>query len=252
MIKWLPRGVRVKGPSRLSAVATHRPLRLQRGCRGIGGGRSTSLPDHEFFHARRHASSAAADRQGRGDAARAARTARFPRSVLHHGGAQRAVGQGRGGGRASPASGRPACPSRRHAGLARQQRGVVDPGAGRAGVHGGRDDSLPILVDGDTGYGNFNNVRRLVRKLGERGDRWRVPGGQAVSPRPTRSWAKRQPLADVDGVLRPASARARTAQTTDDKFSPGGADGGADLGPFDGRRRCAGPRRTTRPGRTRS
>lgn len=29
--------------------------------------------------------------------------------------------------------------------------------------------SLPILVDGDTGYGNFNNVRRLVRKLCERG-----------------------------------------------------------------------------------
>jgi phosphoenolpyruvate phosphomutase len=29
--------------------------------------------------------------------------------------------------------------------------------------------SVPILVDGDTGYGNFNNVRRLVRKLGQRG-----------------------------------------------------------------------------------
>lgn len=28
---------------------------------------------------------------------------------------------------------------------------------------------LPILVDGDTGYGNFNNVRRLIRKLEERG-----------------------------------------------------------------------------------
>ena len=28
---------------------------------------------------------------------------------------------------------------------------------------------IPILVDGDTGYGNFNNVRRLVRKLCERG-----------------------------------------------------------------------------------
>ena len=28
--------------------------------------------------------------------------------------------------------------------------------------------SIPILVDGDTGYGNFNNVRRLVRKLCER------------------------------------------------------------------------------------
>lgn len=29
--------------------------------------------------------------------------------------------------------------------------------------------SIPILLDGDTGYGNFNNVRRLVRKLEQRG-----------------------------------------------------------------------------------
>ena len=28
---------------------------------------------------------------------------------------------------------------------------------------------VPILVDGDTGHGNFNTVRRFVRKLGERG-----------------------------------------------------------------------------------
>jgi phosphoenolpyruvate phosphomutase len=28
---------------------------------------------------------------------------------------------------------------------------------------------LPILLDGDTGYGNFNNARRLVRKLEQRG-----------------------------------------------------------------------------------
>ena len=28
---------------------------------------------------------------------------------------------------------------------------------------------LPILLDGDTGYGNFNSVRRLVRKLEQRG-----------------------------------------------------------------------------------
>ncbi|MCC5793876.1 MAG: phosphoenolpyruvate mutase [Chromatiales bacterium] len=28
--------------------------------------------------------------------------------------------------------------------------------------------TLPILLDGDTGYGNFNNVRRLVRKLEQR------------------------------------------------------------------------------------
>jgi phosphoenolpyruvate phosphomutase len=29
--------------------------------------------------------------------------------------------------------------------------------------------SIPILLDGDTGYGDFNNVRRLVRKLEQRG-----------------------------------------------------------------------------------
>src|SRR5216684_4602735 len=29
--------------------------------------------------------------------------------------------------------------------------------------------TIPILVDGDTGYGNFNNMRRLVRKLEQRG-----------------------------------------------------------------------------------
>ncbi len=29
--------------------------------------------------------------------------------------------------------------------------------------------TVPILLDGDTGYGNFNNVRRLVRKLEQRG-----------------------------------------------------------------------------------
>src|SRR5215212_10022590 len=28
---------------------------------------------------------------------------------------------------------------------------------------------IPILVDGDTGYGNFNNVRRLIAKLEQRG-----------------------------------------------------------------------------------
>src|SRR5215468_11308796 len=29
--------------------------------------------------------------------------------------------------------------------------------------------SVPILLDGDTGYGDFNSVRRLVRKLEQRG-----------------------------------------------------------------------------------
>ena len=30
--------------------------------------------------------------------------------------------------------------------------------------------TIPIMLDGDTGYGNFNNMRRLVRKLEQRGD----------------------------------------------------------------------------------
>jgi phosphoenolpyruvate phosphomutase len=29
--------------------------------------------------------------------------------------------------------------------------------------------NVPVLVDGDSGFGNFNNVARLVRKLGQRG-----------------------------------------------------------------------------------
>jgi len=28
--------------------------------------------------------------------------------------------------------------------------------------------TIPILLDGDTGYGNFNNMRRLVKKLEQR------------------------------------------------------------------------------------
>src|SRR4030067_1723347 len=32
--------------------------------------------------------------------------------------------------------------------------------------------TIPILLDGDTGYGNFNNVRRLIRKLEQRNIVW--------------------------------------------------------------------------------
>ncbi len=28
--------------------------------------------------------------------------------------------------------------------------------------------NIPILLDGDTGYGNYNNARRLIRKLESR------------------------------------------------------------------------------------
>ncbi len=56
--------------------------------------------------------------------------------------------------------------------------------------------TLPILVDGDTGYGNFNNVRRLVRKLGERG----IAGvciEDKLFPKTNSFLGERQPLADT-------------------------------------------------------
>jgi phosphoenolpyruvate phosphomutase len=56
---------------------------------------------------------------------------------------------------------------------------------------------LPILVDGDTGYGNFNNVRRLVRKLGERG----IAGvclEDKLFPKTNSFLGERQELADTE------------------------------------------------------
>ena len=57
--------------------------------------------------------------------------------------------------------------------------------------------SLPILVDGDTGYGNFNNVRRLVRKLCQRG----IAGvciEDKLFPKTNSFIGEAQPLADID------------------------------------------------------
>jgi phosphoenolpyruvate phosphomutase len=58
--------------------------------------------------------------------------------------------------------------------------------------------NLPILLDGDTGYGNFNNMRRLVRKLEQRGI-----AGVCIEDKQfpkTNSFlnGERQPLADID------------------------------------------------------
>jgi phosphoenolpyruvate phosphomutase len=57
---------------------------------------------------------------------------------------------------------------------------------------------VPILVDGDTGYGNFNNMRRLVRKLEQVG-----VGGVTIEDKlfpKTNSFlrSEQQPLADVE------------------------------------------------------
>ena len=58
--------------------------------------------------------------------------------------------------------------------------------------------SIPILLDGDTGYGNFNNMRRLVRKLEQR-DVAAVCIEDKLFPK-TNSFIKgdAQPLADID------------------------------------------------------
>jgi phosphoenolpyruvate phosphomutase len=57
---------------------------------------------------------------------------------------------------------------------------------------------IPILVDGDTGFGDFNNVRRLVRKL-ERCGAAGVCLEDKLFPK-TNSFiqGERQPLADID------------------------------------------------------
>ncbi|MGI3776344.1 MAG: phosphoenolpyruvate mutase, partial [Janthinobacterium lividum] len=76
--------------------------------------------------------------------------------------------------------------------------------------------SLPILVDGDTGYGNFNNVRRLVRKLGERG----IAGvclEDKLFPKTNSFLGERQPLADIEEFC--GRIRAGKDAQTDDAFS---------------------------------
>ena len=57
--------------------------------------------------------------------------------------------------------------------------------------------SVPILLDGDTGYGNFNNVRRLVRKLCQRGVA-AVCLEDKLFPKTNSFIGEHQPLADMD------------------------------------------------------
>jgi len=73
----------------------------------------------------------------------------------------------------------------------------------------------PILLDADTGYGNFNNVRRLVKKLEQRG----IAGfciEDKLFPK-TNSFisGETQPLADIDEFCGKIKA-AKDAQCDDD------------------------------------
>jgi phosphoenolpyruvate phosphomutase len=76
---------------------------------------------------------------------------------------------------------------------------------------------LPILLDGDTGYGNFNNMRRLVRKLEQRGI-----AGVCIEDKQfpkTNSFlnGERQPLAEMDEFA--GKIKAGKDTQTDSNFS---------------------------------
>lgn len=77
--------------------------------------------------------------------------------------------------------------------------------------------SIPILLDGDTGYGDFNNMRRLVRKLGQIG----VAGvciEDKLFPK-TNSFiqGEAQPLEDIQTFC--GKIKAGKDSQTDDDFS---------------------------------
>jgi phosphoenolpyruvate phosphomutase len=74
---------------------------------------------------------------------------------------------------------------------------------------------IPIMLDGDTGYGNFNNMRRLVRKLEQR-DVAAVCIEDKLFPK-TNSFiaGERQQLADIDEFCGKIKA-GKDAQSDDD------------------------------------
>src|SRR5438270_9828583 len=57
--------------------------------------------------------------------------------------------------------------------------------------------TIPILLDGDTGYGNFNNMRRLVKKLEQR-DIAGVCIEDKLFPKTNSFVGEAQPLADME------------------------------------------------------
>ena len=77
--------------------------------------------------------------------------------------------------------------------------------------------SIPVLLDGDTGYGNFNNVRRLVQKLEQR-EIAAVCIEDKLFPK-TNSFIKgeQQPLAEIDEFA--GKIKAAKDQQRDDDFS---------------------------------
>jgi phosphoenolpyruvate phosphomutase len=75
--------------------------------------------------------------------------------------------------------------------------------------------SVPIVLDGDTGYGNFNNMRRLVRKLEQRGVAGVCIEDKVFPKSNSFSAAGRQALADIDEFSGKIAA-AKSAQSDSD------------------------------------
>lgn len=77
--------------------------------------------------------------------------------------------------------------------------------------------SIPILLDGDTGYGNFNNMQRLVKKLGQR-DVAGVCIEDKLFPKSNSFLGREtQPLADLDEFC--GKIKAGKDAQSDDEFS---------------------------------
>ena len=76
--------------------------------------------------------------------------------------------------------------------------------------------TIPLLLDGDTGYGNFNNMRRLVKKLEQR-DIAGVCIEDKIFPK-TNSFLRgeKQPLADIEEFA--GKIKAGLDARTDDDF----------------------------------
>jgi phosphoenolpyruvate phosphomutase len=74
---------------------------------------------------------------------------------------------------------------------------------------------VPILLDGDTGYGNFNSVRRLIRKLEQRGIAGVCLEDKLFPKTNSFSRGRAQPLADIPEFCGKIRA-AKDAQRCDD------------------------------------
>ena len=75
--------------------------------------------------------------------------------------------------------------------------------------------SIPIMLDADTGYGNFNNARRLVHKLEQRGVAAMCIEDKLFPKTNSFINSEQQPLADMDefsGKIRAV----KDAQSDDD------------------------------------